>query len=402
VINKNILIKFFVVLWMAFTGSKSVAQSSNENIDPYLVFQSHSITSRYEIEHSPWTEFLLRGVYYSGKSNRVAARRDDGSRNSGTKLSTGSKSRYRYESNRVLFHTFDEKVEEYVSLYRQALQDTVNRIDYGLLSRDEQLAFWLNLYNSIVVDEVAKAYPVRRPDRIRVGQKKERLFQADVVTVNGVTLSLDDIRYRIVYRYWRDPNVIYGFWDGSIGSPNIQKVAYSGSSVRSQLRTNGREFVNSLRGVDRIRGEIRVSPLYFNAKQYFPNWPEELYQHLYQHADNAVADVIDAKPNKLRPLRFDFNTADVNAGETVRYTGNDNAAVVAAGVALGGKWSRLSSAGLRGGLSGEAQKFQRKSTERQEKSPRGRVIILDIQTDDGPSDSEKLRIEEDPAASDGK
>jgi len=87
---------------------------------------------------------------------------------------------------------------------------------------------------------------------------------------------------------------------------------------------------------------------------------------------------------------------------SIRYTGNDNAAVVAAGVALGGKWSRLSSAGLRGGLSGEAQKFQRKSTERQEKSPRGRVIILDIQTDDGPSDSEKLRIEEDPAASDGK
>lgn len=365
--------------------------------DPFLAFQPYSAISRYELDHAPWSAFLLRGVYFTGTSNRVAAGRDDNTRISGTKLTTGSKSRYRYEGNRVLFHAFDEKVETYISTYRDALQDTIRRVDYAALSRDEQLAFWLNLYNAVVVDEITRVYPISRPHKLRAGPRKEPLFEAKLVTVNGIDLSLNDIRFNIVYRYWRDPDVIYGFWNGSIGSPNLQKIAYSGSSVPAQLDANAREFVNSLRGVDRIRGELRVSQTYFDARQFFPDWPKDLYTHLYGHASADVANILDFPPKILRAAKFDSHTADVTSGETIRYTGNDNAAIVAAGASLGGIWSKLSDPASRGGLPGEAVTLQRKSEERLKERPRSRVIIVDIEAGEPLEGDGKLPVEGDDA-----
>ncbi|MAW81780.1 MAG: hypothetical protein CMI63_16210 [Parvularcula sp.] len=351
--------------------------------DPFSVFAPYSTSTRYRIDHQPWTGFLSRAVYTVGRSDRKPARRPGESyRNAGTRLSTGSSSRYRFEGNRIMFHTFNDEVETYVGLYRQGLQDTMNRVDYGDFSRDEQLAFWLNLYNAVVIHEIAKAHPVSRPSRIRIRDQNARLFDAKLVEVHGVKLSLNDIRYNIVYRYWRTSDVIYGLWSGEIGGTGIMPSAFEGATVRSQLRLNGREFVNSLRGVDRIRGKMRISQLYVDARPYyFQNWPDDLYAHLSRYADWTTAQIIALRPENPKPSRYDLSTADVESGETVRSSANDNAAAVAAGADLGERWSNLSDTGMRGGLSGEALALARRSEARLERR-RGSVVILDVKTDD--------------------
>ena len=373
---KRILLFVFVIVWPF-----SVSAAAPE--DPFAVFAPYSPTTRYRIDHGPWTEFLSRAVYTVGRSDRKPARRPgDTYRVAGSRLSTASSSRYRFEGNRVMFHTFDDGVVTYVGLYRQALQDTMNRVDYGAFSRDEQLAFWLNLYNAVVVHEIAKAHPVSRPSRIRIRDQDARLFDAKLVEVHGVKLSLNDIRYNIIYRYWRNSNVIYGLWNGEIGGPGILSVAFEGNTVNSQLQLNAREFVNSLRGVDRVRGKMRISRLYVDARPYyFKSWPDDLYAHLSRYADWTTAEIIALRPDKPQPSQYDSNTADVESGETVRSSANDNAAAVAAGSDLGSRWANLSDTSMRGGLSGEALALTQRAEARLSRRT-GSVVILDVQTDD--------------------
>ncbi len=385
-----IFISVFVTI---FSNSLAMA----EEVDDFEVFKRYSSQTKYSINHDPWTKFLSRAVYAVGRSDRQPARRKSSKFTvSGTRLTTGSNSPYRHEGNRVLFHNFNDQAVEYVEVYRQALQDTINRIDYGDLSRDEQLAFWLNLYNAIVIHEVALVHPVSRPLRIRTGGEKARLLDAKLATVQGVRLSLNDIRYNIVYRYWPSSNVIYGFWDGTIGSPNILPEAFNGSTVNAQLQVNAREFVNSLRGVDDTRGALRFSEIYFDARPYyFVNWPNDIYAHLSRYADFSVATALSERPANPRAGRYADSTADVNSGETIRPPGNDNAAAISAGADLGPVWSTLTSDGMRGGFSSEALILQKKVDER-----RGRrtasVTILDVYTEDpgGPPPSE-LSVETD-------
>ena len=371
------------VLLMTLFSMAAFAQSEETvPTDPFSVFAPHRTQSTYVVDHQPWTDFLSTAVYSTGRSNRVAARRDDNTRITGSRASTGSTSRYRYEGNRVLFHLFDDGATDYVGIYRQALQDTINRIEYGDLSRDEQLAFWLNLYNAVVVHEIAKSHPISKPRNVRVEGSRESLFDAKTVSIHGIDLSLNDIRFNIIYRYWRNPNVIYGMWTGEIGSPNIRRAAYSGDNVHQQLENNAREFVNSLRGVDRIRGEVRVSQHYLDARPYFfTTWPSDLYKHLTRYAFDEVIDLIAEGPDRLRANKYASSTADVESGETVRLGLNDNPAAVAAGADLGSVWANLSGTGMRGGLSGEALAFKQRSDVRLEQR-RGSVTILDVRTNE--------------------
>jgi hypothetical protein len=366
--------------------------------DAFAIFAPYTPATRYQLDHTPWTKFLRTAVYITGRSNRVAARRDDNSRQTGTKTTTGSKSRYRFEGNRVLFHLFDGGAINYVGVYRQALQDTMGRIDYGDLSRDEQLAFWLNLHNAVLVHEIAKAHPISRPRSHRLrSHGNALLFDAKLVDVNGVKLSLNDIRYNIVYRYWKNPYVMYGFWDGAIGGPNIMTVAYSGPALQSQIERNGREFVNSMRGVDRIRGKIRISENYVKARPYhYPAWPDDLYNHLSRYAVGEAADIVDMRQQVVTSNRYAASTADVESGETVRFTGNDNPGAFA-GQDLGGVFANLSSTAMRGGLTGEALTLARRS-EAQKDRRVGTVVILDILTDDPGDAPERISVEENESA----
>jgi len=392
-----------IICILVFSLSGFVSARAESDAGLYSVFAPYAAETRYTIDHQPWTDFLGRAVYAVGRSDRQPARRQSSQfRIAGTRLSTGSTSPYRYEGNRVQFHTFDDDVIVYVGLYRQALQDTVNRIEYGDLSRDEQLAFWLNLHNAVVIHEIAKAHPISKPSRIRIREQDARLFDAKLLEVKGVPLSLNDIKYNIVYRYWRSPDVIYGFWEGTIGGPNILPVAFGGRTVKEQLSGNAREFVNSLRGVDDSRGGMRLSELYFRARPYFfDTWPDDLYAHLARYADYAVATALSDRPAEPRANRYAENVADVNSGETVRPTGNDNAAAVAAGADLGGRWASLTSDGLRGGFSSEALVLQEKVEDRRARRV-GTVTVLDIYTDDPDSPAQTLSVEPDDGASDGE
>ena len=185
--------------------------------------------------------------------------------------------------NSVAFSYLTPEIRAALTEYRQDLERIGTERDITSLPRNEQLAFWLNLHNVAVIEAIAGQYPITEVvDETDIHDRK-------LVTIDGVALSPRDIREGIVYPNWRDPKVIYGFWHGTIGGPSIQRIAYTGGNVDALLSLSAEEFVNSLRGVEKAFGTMRVSPLYREASIYFAD--EEALMIVYSDSVQSLAAV---------------------------------------------------------------------------------------------------------------
>ena len=235
----------------------------------------------------------------------------------GTHIVHGHTSPFRLEGNKIIFSRMTRAQKEAVFSNVEDLISFGNELNISRLPRSAQLAYWFNLHNMLVISEVLKRYPVTEPRRIKIGPEKIPLHDAPLVTIQNISLSLRDIRVGIVYRYWSDPRVIYGFFRGDIASPSIRTHAFMPETIWADLEKTARKFVNGLRGVRPGRWDpaVRVSPVYEEARAVlFPEWPHDLRRHLKQWAAEEVSELLKNEPT-IAVAPYEGRIADVAGGE---------------------------------------------------------------------------------------
>ena len=270
------------------------------------VFAPASERREHRIDYAHWDEALGWMVVPMGPSMRQNA--PPITPFTGTRRIYGHDSRYRLEGNRVAFSYLTPEIIAAVSDYRADLERVGSEVGITNLPRNEQLAFWINLHNVAMIEAVAARYPLTELDG------DTALDDVKLVTIAGVALSPRDIRERIVYPNWRDPKVIYGFWRGVIGGPSIQRLAYTGENVDALLALSAEEFVNSLRGIERWGGKLRVSPIYGEARQFYFADDEALRTHLMQYGREDVRELV-SETGEVRFKRLESDIADLIRGE---------------------------------------------------------------------------------------
>ena len=281
---------------------------------PYRKFAPKTQTSSATIDYEVWDIALRNIVLRLGQSVRIRASKPDP--DVGTRVVKGHKSGYRMEGSRVTFSFLNDQYRASLTEYRKDLENLANVNDITRLSRNEQLAFWFNLHNVTLIEQIALNYPVRRPEKLRVGANKQPLNEAKLLNIRGVPISLQDIRENIVYPNWSNPDVMYGFFRGNIGGPALQNYAFTSGNVDTILRLQANEFVNSLRGVHQTRSAMKVSSLYDEARPYFfRNWETDLKSHLRKHADPEVLEIL-GRGKKIELDYYDSVVADLLAGDT--------------------------------------------------------------------------------------
>ena len=177
-------------------------------------------------------------------------------------------------------------------------------LDPRRLSRDEQFAYWANLYNALTLDVVLDAYPVAsirqiKPTLLSIGPWKKQ-----VVRVLGVNLSLDDIEQDILRKGWRDPRVHYAVNCASISCPNLPLRAWRGAGLAQALDAAARAYVNHPRGV-RFEGDsLVVSSIYRWYAADFGGSDAAVIGHLRGFAAAPLRARLDAAH---RIARADYN-----------------------------------------------------------------------------------------------
>ncbi len=197
--------------------------------------------------------------------------------------------------------------------------DGINRVDYAALAgpkaaalqrivaelaavqisrfnRDQQQAYWINLYNALTLQVVAAHYPVRsiRDIDISPGWFSDGPWDAELVTVEGTALTLNDIEHRILRPIWRDARVHYAVNCASLGCPNLAAEAYRGAVVDAQLERAARAYVNHPRGVSLAGGRVTVSKIYDWFLEDFGGSTKGLLAHLAAYAEAPLAEALAA------------------------------------------------------------------------------------------------------------
>ena len=269
-----------------------------------------SLAALQSIDYEAYDIILGAIVFEVGRSDRQPAR--GGTQRTGTRISLDNPSRYRYEANRVAFHLLTDEQRAEISAYRIELEGLASRLDWARFSPDEELAFWLNLHNLVVIDELAKQYPVRRMNRLRIDDTG--FWDAPLIVLNGRRISLNELRFQVVGERWPDPRVMYGFFSGAVGGPTLQGEAFTGDRVWSQLSASAREFVNALRGVESLDRGFKVSPVFEEWRAIiFPAWPDDFRAHLAFYAESEVSNAL-AVGGAPGFLRYDYSIADLTNG----------------------------------------------------------------------------------------
>ena len=225
----------FLVAVLAMVPVSPVQAAPEANLWPD--WQVHDPQSTVEIDHGNWQEVLDRYVIVH-EPGVTSFDYEAASRDGGSALVAG-----------------------YV--------DAMTGVAVDALGRDQQFAYWVNLYNALTVKVVLDHYPV---DSIRDIDISPGIFASlfssgpwgkKLITVEGRTLSLDDIEHRILRPIWKDPRIHYVVNCASIGCPALAPEAYQADKLDAQLDQAARDFINHPRAVHiKQDGSLVLSSLY--------------------------------------------------------------------------------------------------------------------------------------------
>ncbi len=281
------------------------AQAATDEIDWQRWFRHDEATMR-TVDHTIWNRLLIGTVHVTDttKEGGVGQRRlpQTGSRLKGKR--GGGES---VQANRVAYSLLRDKHKKALHFYLRRLQ----KVEVTRLPRDEQLAYWLNFYNAGVYAAIADAYPIKRIKSLRMGSRRKPAAWAEKkFTVEGVPLSLNDIRERILFKVWPDPLVLYGLFDGTLGAPDILNRAFTADNVAGLLEFNARRFINSPRAI-RLAGrkEIKVSQIYAWGASVFSKGDAAVLDHLREFANAGLEAKLD-KAERIGGYFFNWRVND--------------------------------------------------------------------------------------------
>ncbi len=129
-----------------------------------------------------------------------------------------------------------------------------------LFPRDEQFAYWVNLYNAATVELIVEAYPIKT---IRdLGFATLGPWRKKILKVNDVPLSLDDVEHGILRPIWRDVRIHYTVNCASLGCPNLALKAWRADGLEAMLDDAARSFINHPRAFALKDGRLTASSIY--------------------------------------------------------------------------------------------------------------------------------------------
>lgn len=250
------IMKIFFILFSLMTSFIATAAPSAE-LWPH--WEKHNADSLETISHQDWHRFLQKYVTTDSRGlNRLPY----------DKIAQQDKA----------------SLDNYIT--------TLAALPISRYNRNEQRAYWSNLYNALTVKNVIDAQPVKSILDIKLssGFFSKGPWKKKQLKIEGQEVSLNDIEHRILRPIWNDPLTHYAVNCASIGCPNLQNYAFTAENMEKNLTRAAFDFINSSRGVKIDDGELIVSSIYHWFKKDFGSSDKNVIAHLMRYAKPGLAD----------------------------------------------------------------------------------------------------------------
>lgn len=220
-----------------------------------------------------------------------------------------------------MYDKFQDAQVQYLAGMRDDLLAIPSQLPIEKLSKNAQLAYWFNLHNAIVLAKLADEYPITRLGPLFDVDDEDAFYRQRIFDLSGTMISLEDIQNHVMEN-WDDPLVIYGFYMGAIGTPNVRKTAYTARTVYDDLKANAVDYVNSVRGTQVWKKkELRVSKYYERMAGKFPNFEDDVLKHVRRYSKPSFLSKIGGI-DKVSARIEDWHIADLYNGKLAQVGGS--------------------------------------------------------------------------------
>lgn len=201
----------------------------------------------------------------------------------------------RFDYNRMWNNEADmQRLTEYIDTL-----ETMNPADW---SKNDALAYWINLYNAATIELVLKNYPVESIKDIG-GFLRKSPWNRKVVTVAGREMALNDIEDKISTQF-QDARAYFALNNATVSYPPLSNRAYLGESLENQLEAACFADLKDERWVKITDTEILVSQIFDWHKNDFIKSAGSIREFIAKYREDDREAIMDA----TRQLKFmDYN-----------------------------------------------------------------------------------------------
>lgn len=136
----------------------------------------------------------------------------------------------------------------------------VGKSAFDAWTRNQQLAFLINVYNAETLKLVIDHYPVKSIKKI--GGLLGQPWDVESATLFGKKTTLNTIEHKILRPKYQEPRVHFAIVCAAMGCPPLRNRAFTPENLDEQLDARGRIFLNQ-GNKNRVEGDtLYLSPIF--------------------------------------------------------------------------------------------------------------------------------------------
>ncbi len=177
---------------------------------------------------------------------------------------------------------------------KQRLYDYVKTLEAQTPSnwrQQDALAFWINLYNAATLELVLKNYPVNSIKDI--GGLLSSPWNQAVVSVEGQTLTLNQIENDIIRKKFSDARIHFAVNCAAISCPPIANHAYNGEKLDSLLDVATRRVLNDENWVEIKNDKLLLTKIFDWYEADFVKMAGSVREFIAKYRENDRQAILD-------------------------------------------------------------------------------------------------------------
>ena len=180
------------------------------------------------------------------------------------------------------------------------------KTDPKQLSEQDQLAYWINGYNSYTVKLILDNFKNGKPPSSirRIGGLFSNPWKIAFAVMGGTTYTLDNIEHDIIRVRFDEPRIHFAVNCASKSCPILISEAYEGATLDEQLEQSTRDFLENPEHNFLEGDTLHVSSIF---KWYKEDFNDDPLSFFLTHTVGALQQQLSSREDQIRIKYADYD-----------------------------------------------------------------------------------------------
>jgi hypothetical protein len=197
------------------------------------------------------------------------------------------------------------KPVEFIRYLKNASKVTEKQ--FNSWTREEQIAFLINVYNGFTIQLVMDNYPTSSIKKIKGLSPSP--WKVNFIRLLGKSMNLDNIETDWLRKKYNDPRIHFATNSSTVSSPHLRNEAYVASRLNEQLDDQVKTFVrnSSHNKINQADKKLELSKLFSWYKEDFTNADMSVQKFVSQYISDEKTIQAALQKNEYDVDYLDYN-----------------------------------------------------------------------------------------------